>query len=211
MTKNNSLLKFQWVVIAFFLIFIVLLIIQNFSLKSRYIPPKVIQQKTWTMSLMVKMEEEFLFKKCPISLEPTEFFFNAEYPMTFVRHNLVIVFDFTVCAQCLKTQLQIINTYREQLADKSIRILAIIGIASKREESDIINFKKNGGIFFPCKIIPVEQLYQIFNLSKDRFLDTPFYLFTSHESIIQSVFKPEFQEIDKFIRWIEIFSRMDII
>lgn len=207
----REILILSWVLILACLICISLLIIQNIRMKKNIGFQRGITLKSSSMLFEEKLEENFLFKKFPIPLNPDGFHFQSDYPMPFLRYNLVMLFDFTVCGHCLHAQLALLKQYKEKFEDKFIHILAIIGTVNKREDTEIINMKASGEIFFPCKIIPVEQLYKTFGLNKEHFLDTPFYILTSHEAQIYDFLKPQYLETKELGRWLDILSRMEII
>ncbi len=209
MIESRTIQKFQYVVIVVFLLFIVLLIIQNGKLRSLFTTQKEIPKKSASTIFEEHLEQQFLFKKFPVDLSAGNFQFQKKYPMEFVQNYLFIIFDFTTCGNCLRDQLALLKQYKEKFEIKNIRVLGIIGITSKGEESYLIGLDVGGEIFFPCKIIPVEELYRTFGLDRERFLDTPFYIFTSHQYQVLDTCKPAYQNTKEFELWLDIIANMD--
>jgi len=206
--ENRNLIFFQWAMIAVFSILIILLIIQNFSLKK---PKTITKSKEYLgMQFEYELKEKLLFKTFPLEIKPEEFFFNKENLVENSNGYLIMLFDLTVCGRCLDDQLKLLDTYRDIIKSKDTSILGIVGIINKSEESDIINRYRTGTIFFPVKFINVEKIYNTFGISQERFIDTPFYVYTSHDFKILDIFKPEYMDIRRFEKWLDIISTQEM-
>jgi hypothetical protein len=96
------------------------------------------------------------------------------------------------------------------LNSKNIAVLAITGIVDKKEEAEIINLRKSGAVFFPCKTVNVQQLYDIFHLPKENFLDTPFFIYTSHTFKVLDIFKPKYMDNKGLETWLRIVTDQEI-
>ena len=210
MIDDKFIRKFQYFIIGVFCIFIVLLIMHNGKLKSRFNALKNIPKKSVSIVFEENLEKRFLFKKFPIESSITSFKFHKKYPMEFVQYNLFMIFDFTTCGNCQHNQLAILKQHKTKFEEKNIRILGIVGSNGKSDESYLIEFDLSGETFFPCKIIPVEQLYQTFGLNRERFLDTPFYILTSHQYQVLDTCKPKYQDTKEFELWLDIIVNMDV-
>ena len=207
-SENKKLIFFQWAMIAIFSILILLLIMQNLSLKKQKTGVK--SAGCSGMQFESKLKEELLFRTFPLSTKTEEFFFNKENQLENINGYLIMLFDLTVCGRCLDDQLKLLDTYREIINSKNISILGIVGIINKSEESDIINRYRTGTIFFPIKFIDVEVIYNTFGISQERFIDTPFYVYTSHDFKILDIFKPEYMDTRRLEKWLDIISTQEM-
>lgn len=211
MEKDKILIKFQWIIIAAFIILIVLLILQNIHLKITCNQGRLPNTEVKSLSFEKNLAGKFLFKKFPIKLSIKDFFFHEEYQMDFIDGYLVMVFDFTVCGKCLHEELEVLKGFKEKINEKNMLILAIVGLSSKSEEAEIINLKSVGDIFFPCKTIPVDELYNIFHLNIENFIDTPFYMYVSHNFKVLDTFKPQYLDTKDFYKWLTIITHQDVL
>ena len=95
--ENRNLIFFQWAMIAVFSILIILLIIQNFSLKK---PKTITKSKEYLgMQFEYELKEKLLFKTFPLEIKPEEFFFNKENLVENSNGYLIMLFDLTVCGR----------------------------------------------------------------------------------------------------------------
>ena len=206
--ESKKIFYFQWLIIAVFSILIILLIHQNLNLKK---PHQVEKSNNCNALLFVsKLNEHLLFKTFPISIKPDDFFFYEKDRIENVNGYLIMVFDLTVCGRCLDDQLRLLNAYKDMLQSRGISLLGIVGIINKSEESEIISRHRTGTIRFPFKFIDVDKLYEIFGISKENFIDTPFYFYTSHNFEILSIFKPEYMETGRFEKWLDTITAQDV-
>lgn len=194
--------------IAVFSILIILLILQNRGLKRT----KPIAKSNDCQSLLfeVKLKEELLFKTFPLDVKPDGFFFNKENQLENVNGYLIMLFDLTVCGRCLDDQLKLLDTYGDIIKSRNISILGIVGIINKSEESEIINRYRTGTIFFPVKFIEVGALYDSFGISQESFIDSPFYVYTSHNFKIVDIFKPEYMDTRRLEKWLGTISTQGV-
>lgn len=198
------------VMIAILFVLVLLLTMQNFQLKKQSKGEIHPVQTNGPDDLLIHLEEQFLFKKIPVSLDINEFYFSKDIDVSFANGYLVILFDMTVCGHCLSEELELLKQFEDGLKSKGIQLFGIVGIVSKKEESNIIDLRRTNQIFFPIKTIEVKTLYRIFKLPKDRFLDTPFFIYTSHQLQIISIFKPKYQETKGLYRWLNILSNQEM-
>jgi hypothetical protein len=211
MKQHVKVIRFQWIVVAVFSILMVLLIYQNVQLKANPYSQLKLDPKVKSLTFEESLNNRFLFKKFPMNLKIDQFKFYKQYATDYVNNSLILIFDFTVCGKCLYEELAVLNEFKEQLTDKKINILAIIGISGQNEIANIIALHKAGEIFFPCKIIPVDLLYSTFGLNKEHFIDTPFYIYTSHQFQVLDTFKPQYLETKEFKKWLSILANQDIL
>jgi len=182
---------------------------QNLKLKrilaSRYPRDKININKKFENFL----DKSFLFKKFPIELNIQNFYFYDQSKQDYINGYIVLISDFTVCGKCLDEELEVMNTFKEKAKEKHLAFLGIIGVNNRKEEAEIIKLYKTRAIFFPCKTIDVNVLYQTFKLNKDYFLDTPFYFYMSHEFLTLEIFKPPLMDKKEMIRWLTIITDQD--
>lgn len=206
---NKKLISLQWCIIIVFFVLIVLFIIQNLNLKNSISLKTKVNTSLNSQSFEYKLKEYFLFKKLPIKIELEDFYFFEKHKMGHIDGYIIMVFDLTVCGKCLHDELKLLHTFREKADDKNIFFTAIIGTTDKREDSEIINLYRTGSIFFPFKLINIDDLYDIFKLDKENFIDTPFYMYTTHTYKILDIFKPQYLETKEFYRWLSIITNQD--
>ena len=159
-----------------------------------------------------KLEENFLFKKIPININMDEFYFkNDDQSKDDVLNGyIVILFDITVCGNCLYEELRVLNYFKPMMGDKNLKFLAVAGLVDSGEEAAIISLNRSGLLTFPCKVVNVKELYDRFKLDKEDFLDTPFFLYISHEYRVLDVFKPQYMDTKELSKWLEIIAGQDM-
>jgi len=151
---------------------------------------------------------EMTLKKIKWSIQ--NFYFYDQNKQDYINGYIVLISDFTVCGKCLDEELEVMNTFKEKAKEKHLAFLGIIGVNNRKEEAEIIKLYKTEAIFFPCKTIDVNVLYQTFKLNKDYFLDTPFYFYMSHEFLTLEIFKPPLIDKKEMIRWLTIITDQDV-
>jgi len=203
-SKNKRLIVFQWFIIVVFSLLILLFIKQNISLKNVNTAENRQNPKLKASLFEKKLNELFLFKAFPLKLNQDKLVFSKEFEMPFINGYIAMVFDLTVCGKCLNDELIILNRLKENAFSNNIAIIAIIGISDKNEEAEIINRYRSGEIFFPCKMITTDSLYNTFKLDKENYLDTPFYLYLSHEFKVLNIFKPPYLDTKELNAWLKI-------
>jgi len=208
MTDNKKLFIIQWLIIVVFSVLIGLLILQNVSLKKSH-PPQI-SKNCDSLLFETGLDEHFLFKKFPMEIKLENFYFNDENKLDYANGYVIMIFDLTVCGHCLHEELGVLGTYKEALHSKNIAVLAITGIVDKKEEADIINLRKSRAVFFPCKTVNVQQLYDMFHLPKEHFLDTPFFIYTSHTFKVLDIFKPKYMDNKGLETWLRIVTDQEI-
>lgn len=210
LSKNPKIVKFQWTIISIFVILIILLVYQNIHLKINCKQKETVFPENNSLLFIGDLNKRHLFKKFPMDFNLKDFYFWEKYQRDYVNNYLIMLFDFTVCGRCLHDELGILKHLKEEIEQKNIYILAIIGIVGKKEESEIIGLHNAGHIFFPFKTVTVDLLYDTFGLTRERFLDTPFYIYTSHDLKVMSIFKSQYLDTKEFEKWLQILTNQDI-
>jgi hypothetical protein len=205
---QSKIVKYQWVVIGIFIVLICLLILQNLSLKSHSNHGHATKPDPKMASLLFQQNLDYkhLFKAFPRKVNIEDFYFSGNKQPDFVNNYLIMIFDLTVCGKCLFDGLETLKAFRERLENKNIFVLAIVGVSAKSEESKIIELHSAGDIFFPCLTVPVDELYSMFGLNQEQFVDTPFYMYTTHQFQVLNIFKPPYLDKKEFKKWIKILS-----
>lgn len=207
MDNNKKLIFSQWLMIGVFFLLIVLLILQNLTLKNSPLPSvKENSAYCQTLDFESLMNNRFLFKSFPIEIKPGDFFNYENSKIENVNGYLIIIFDLTVCGGCLNNELKVLESYKNVLNAEKIALLSIIGVSSKSEESEIINRYRAGYITCPFKFMDVGTLYTTFHLSRERYLDTPFYIYTSHTFKVYDILKSQYMDTRRLEKWLELIA-----
>jgi hypothetical protein len=209
MTMGNikKLIFFQWIVISVFIFLIALLIRQNLLLKKSS-PPPVKDDSAYFASLDFEsqMNSHFLFALFPLKIEQGDFLNYTKKKIENVNGYVIILFDLTVCGVCLNKELKVLESYKNMLNGRGISVLGIIGISNKSEESEILSRYRAGDISLPVKFVNVGSLYSTFQLSRERYLDTPFYIYTSHTFKVYNVLKSQYMDTRRLEKWLELIA-----
>jgi len=113
-----------------------------------------------------------------------------------------MIFDMTVCGACLEKELSILQGYLPTLRSSNIGLMAIIGVADKKEESHIITKYQFGDIAFPFIFEKPGTIYRTFKLDQTQYLDSPFYIFTSRNLNVLDVYKSPYMEAEELETWL---------
>lgn len=205
MQTCKRIVLFQYFVIFTFFVIILLLILQNIGLK-RKIQALVSQE---TVPQGESLRKSFILKRFPIEVKIDDFRFITGFNRDNIHGHVFIIFDMTVCGQCLNSAIDTLRTFDEVLFQKGIRILSFIGISHPNEESEIIDSHRSGKIFFPYQPIPVDILYKSFLIDRNTFLDTPLFVYTDHEYKIIDIFKPKYLETEELLKWLTTIAEQD--
>ena len=206
-----NIVKIQWIIIAMITVLIGLLIFQNIHLKFSSNDDNHTHKVNKSLIFEQKIKKNFQLKKFPFELVLKDFYFQENHKREFVDNYLIMVFDLTVCGKCLHEGLATLKHFQERIESRNVGLLAIAGIANTSEESEIINLYSSGEMPFPCKTMSVDELYKEFELDKEHFLDTPFFIYTSHQFKVLDIFKPELFETKELRRWLKILADQDIL
>lgn len=211
LNKQEKIVVSQWLIIGVFTLLIILLIRQNLILKKSPLPP-VIENSTYYQSLdfEAQMNNQFLFKAFPYKIKPIDFFNYEKSKIEDVKGYVIIIFDLTVCGICLDSEMKVLESYNNILKARKISLLSIIGISSKSEISEIASRYKTGRISFPFKFINVENLYNTFHLTRDKYLDTPFYIYASPTFKVCNVLKSQYMDTRRLEKWIELIIDQEV-
>lgn len=207
MDNIKKLFFFQWLIIGVFVLLIALLIRQNLILKnSSPISVEKIDSYYESLDFESKMNTQLLFRSFPFEIKPDDFFNYEKSKIEDGKGFVIILFDLTVCGGCLNNELKVLESYKSTLNAGKISLLSIIGISSKSEESDIVNRYRAGDITFPFRFVNVGTLYDTFHLPRERYLDTPFYIYISQTFKVQNVLKSQYMDTRRLEKWLEIIA-----
>lgn len=194
----------HWVISVCLLILVGLLTRQNFTLKTKFRDAGQYSKRDNARLFERHLKKELLLRPSPIDLKLEECYFNNEHVIKGNNGYILIVFDLTVCGQCLKKGLSAVKYFQNTALVKGLQYMAVVGVKSKQEHSRVIGLYREGLLSFPCKTIAVDTLYEKFSLSRKRFLDTPFFVFIDENHRVIDCFKPVQYEVKELMQWLEM-------
>ena len=194
----------HWGISVCLLILVGLLAYQNFSLKTRPRNADQYSKRDNARLFERQLKKKLLLKPSPVELNLEECYFQSENIVKETNGYILAVFDLTVCGKCLKKGLLALKHFQDAALEKGLQYVAVIGVKSEREDSRVIGLYREGLLSFPCQTIAVNALYEKFSLSRQRFLDTPFFVFLDDNSRVIDFFKPVQYEVKELMQWLEI-------
>jgi hypothetical protein len=205
---KKSMIYIQWGMIAILGTLVILLLLKTneFRKKSSSVSSysESVNRILQALKLEKKLKKDFLFHNFPIDINPQRFY--SRPPEQNINHKglLLMIFDFTVCGKCLYQELEVVNEFKDWAYSKNISIKVIAGVNGKKEESEVLALYRSGQMPFPFEAINVDSMYEKFNLDKNSYLDTPFFVYTTVDYNIMDIFKPVYLETRELRQWLDI-------
>lgn len=124
--------------------------------------------------------------------------------------TLTLLFNLTVCGSCLHEQLAIVNSFKDSLERKHVKLFAIIGVSDNAERTDVLTLEKSGLLSFPYILATPKELNTIFSFDSEvAYRETPFYFFTDSQLTILSCLNPEGSDPSSLVWWLKSISQQE--
>ena len=205
--KHVSLVSYiQWAMLFVSLAIVVLLALKNRSLQEDYVE---CTSQSQYLQMRFKIQERFflqlLNKRVPWDLSSSTFFPPGDLRYAGGKRFLLIVFNLTVCGNCLADELTLVKQFQHEISASQVAVLAIIGIAAQSERADVFGLRSSGILPFRFTFVSDSTVDKSLGIKADEryYLDTPVYILTDESLFVRNVFKPERSDPRTLSQWMK--------
>jgi len=186
-------------------VMIIALARQNNHIKQQYSELSNRMDKTSKMQEFTqRVSWKYASKPFAIPISQTTFTFLNENTLARNKRHLVMVFNQTVCGNCLIEQLVCIQNKKKEFEEKGITLLAVVGIIDEKEKADVMALRERTQFPFAVAFVSTRQVDGLLGLDHAEFyLDSPVYFLLGKDLTVCGVFKPDVKNLQLFVGWIE--------